>query len=231
MYLDRALGPDRDANYRHGVLNFLVSILGDENPMKAWAEEQLKLVEEVLNLRQRVSTSEEALQIMEAELLQEKIKGEARQRALQQEVENLSNGITRLRRELREAESRLGTDLSARQELPARIEVKRTTERDVKKHSEYSVLIFYRDGQKQAATVIEKSLRRRGYRSSRFRSELRESIRQFPSGNAWIIYTERGEEELEEIKATLDSLGLDITLNTSPKASTLRRGEIQVLLF
>ncbi len=99
------------------------------------------------------------------------------------------------------------------------------------RNAAFSVLIFYKPYQKSKARAMESALLSNGYKSSATPTDLSESLKQYSENEAWIIYTDRGAERTKDVEVLLKSLDPGVTYDPNSKASPLRRGDVQVLLF
>ena len=101
-------------------------------------------------------------------------------------------------------------------------------------NSSYNVFMFHRDSQLKDATEIVNKLLNQGYSSSAIPTDLREAKAR-PENTVRILYTNRGEERIEEVKEIINELisdkKIDISGNIELENKTLKRGDIQVLLY
>ena len=81
------------------------------------------------------------------------------------------------------------------------------------------------------ASSIAKNLIASGFQSSATSTDLTESKKQLRPQQAWVIYTERGAERLDDIVEKLKAAAPDISFVVEHNPSSLMQGDIQVLLF
>lgn len=94
-----------------------------------------------------------------------------------------------------------------------------------------SILIFYRGTRKDNAQLINNQFLSKGYKSSIIPTNLSEAMEKKDPGTIWVLYTEKGQQKLEDIKSVLDSLGLKEKLDIKDIPVGLLRGDVQILLF
>ena len=101
-------------------------------------------------------------------------------------------------------------------------------------NSSYNVFIFHRDSRLKDATEIVNKLLNQGYSSSAIPTDLREA-KPRPENTVRILYTNTGQERIEEVKEIINELisdkKIDILGNIELENKTLKRGDIQVLLY
>jgi hypothetical protein len=149
------------------------------------------------------------------------------------EAAELNGKILDLERQIAKAISKLET-ISARSEnSPSSMATKTPDEvdADFERNSNYKVLVFFKNHQQEAARRMENVLLSHGFRSSATETTLSQALRQFQTNTAWVIYTEDGKPIVDDVISVLRGLDLDVTFVKQPKASKLRRGDVQVLLF
>ena len=96
----------------------------------------------------------------------------------------------------------------------------------------YTVLVFYKSQNYSIAEEMSKTILSYGYRSSATLTSLKEARKQFSEGQAWVIYSDRGEGILPEVKSLLiEFYGSAIDFVFKPMPSKLVKGDIQILLF
>jgi hypothetical protein len=78
-YLDRAIDPQRNPQYRQSVLSFLVTTLSTDDPMKNWAQDELKELSVTKNGATRVSLTAEDLKLWQEFLAQKSKQEKSRQ--------------------------------------------------------------------------------------------------------------------------------------------------------
>jgi hypothetical protein len=104
-------------------------------------------------------------------------------------------------------------------------------EQEFKKNTDYSVLVFYKSTQKEKARKVTEKLLSVGFRSSATESDLKEVRRQFDQNTAWIVYTKRGKDKLATLRNVLQDLINDKQIIYRDTEYSLRRGDIQILLY
>lgn len=70
-YLDRAIDPDQEPQYRESVLKFLEHILSENDAMKSWATKELDNIREVLRLRTELAKTRDELTALRQEATEE----------------------------------------------------------------------------------------------------------------------------------------------------------------
>ena len=111
-YLDRAIDPNQEPQYRESVLKFLVHTLSANDPMRTWAETELENIREVLRLQKDLAKTNDLLTVAQQEATEENqrriaAEGIASQASAQEQV---------LTKQVEELEARLAaeeTELSA----------------------------------------------------------------------------------------------------------------------
>jgi hypothetical protein len=98
-------------------------------------------------------------------------------------------------------------------------------------NSNYSVLVFYKPYQKEMANILTKKLLSLGFKSSATPTDLREAVKQFDEDTAWVVYSEKGQEKLQDLKAVLPAVTGRIKFVYREDPYNLRSGDIQSLLF
>ncbi|WP_444901460.1 hypothetical protein ACJJIG_18480 [Microbulbifer sp. SSSA007] len=114
---------------------------------------------------------------------------------------------------------------------PAQEKERRATREKFERNSHYSILIFNKAAQQENAKTITKDLLEAGFKTSATETDLEEAKQQFPTNVAWVVYTERGERILPEVRRILSQSTTDIRFEIDSNPVSLRRGDIQVLLF
>ena len=114
---------------------------------------------------------------------------------------------------------------------PEQIAKREAKESEFSKNSDYSVLVFYKPYQKDTANIIMRKLLSLGYKSSATPTDLKESVKQFAENTAWVIYSEKGQKKLQDIKDALPETVDNIDFVYREKPYNLRSGDIQILLF
>jgi len=98
-------------------------------------------------------------------------------------------------------------------------------------NSDYSILIFYKPYQKEAANSLTRQLLSLGFKSSATPTDLREAVKQFDENTAWVVYSERGKGKLDDLRSALPLAAGRIDFVYREEPYKLRSGDIQILLF
>lgn len=99
-YLDRAIDPTQNAEYRERVLSFLLATLDSTDPMRSWAAGESNVLAEVVRLRRNIAEKERELKEQQQALQDQTRRGVDQQ-------ERLIARVNGLERELVEARSQL----------------------------------------------------------------------------------------------------------------------------
>lgn len=127
--------------------------------------------------------------------------------------------------------------LALKKEIPAatlpkeQIAKREIAERIFKQNSEYSILIFNKPYQQEVATKISKALLSVGFRSSATPTDLKEAVKQLKTNQAWVLYSQKGQEKLGAIKLILQESAHEVEFIYRDDPYELRNGDVQVLLF
>jgi hypothetical protein len=114
---------------------------------------------------------------------------------------------------------------------PGQIARREAKEAQFSNNSNYSVLVFYKPYQKEMAIILTKKLLSLGFKSSATPTDLREAVKQFDEDTAWVVYSEKGQEKLQDLKAVLPAVTGRIKFVYREDPYNLRSGDIQILLF
>jgi hypothetical protein len=99
------------------------------------------------------------------------------------------------------------------------------------RNSRFSVLVFNKASQDETANNITKSLRDAGFQSVATPTDLTESKKQLKPNQAWVIYTNRGQPIVPFVEQILSQSTHEIQFIREKNPSSLRRGDVQILLF
>lgn len=117
------------------------------------------------------------------------------------------------------------TSLSQKSETQQKI-------KDFKANSSYTTLVFHNTSSRQPAAKITQMLLGAGYTASDTETDFSELQKVQPKeGTVFITYTKYGEHILDELRSKIDSLGIAREVNINPRPITLKRGDIQILVF
>lgn len=114
---------------------------------------------------------------------------------------------------------------------PEKSQQRKAQEQQFQRNSSFSVLVFSKQDRMASASNIVKNLLASGFQSSATSTDLTESNKQLKPQQAWVIYTKRGKERLNEVVRSLEESAPNIDFIVEPHSSKLRQGDIQVLLF
>jgi hypothetical protein len=114
---------------------------------------------------------------------------------------------------------------------PEQSQERKEQEELFQRNSSFSVLVFSKQDRMVSASNIVNKLLASGFQSSATPTDLTESKKQLKPQQAWVIYTERGKERLDEVARSLKESAQDVDFIVEPHSSKLRQGDIQVLLF
>lgn len=114
----------------------------------------------------------------------------------------------------------------------AQLKAQAAAEQAFKANSAYTVLVFHRTDSRSRASKITEALLKAGYTSSDTETDFSELRKVKPEPNLiFITYTERGMEVLSSIERKIKSLVGNVEIRRNPRAISLRRGDVQVLVF
>ena len=99
-------------------------------------------------------------------------------------------------------------------------------------NSKYKALVFYRGSSEENAKLIKNRLLEKGYQTATIETDFSELNKIKPvSGEISIVYTERGETQLQAITKILESLSPKPNVVPNYRPTTLRRGDMQLFVF
>lgn len=99
-------------------------------------------------------------------------------------------------------------------------------------NSKYKALVFYRESSADNAELIKDRLLEKGYQSATIKTDFSELNKIRPeSGTISIVYTERGESQLQTVTKILKSLSPKPNVAPNYRPTTLSRGDIQLFVF
>lgn len=114
-YLDRALDPTKDANYRESIIRYLLDSIEPSDPLYKWAYNQVRVAEEIRNLETQISALDvkfskatNELEVEQKGRDRERANASARERELRAQIEDAKSSRSRLEAALREAEAKIG---------------------------------------------------------------------------------------------------------------------------
>lgn len=108
------------------------------------------------------------------------------------------------------------------------------TEKDKlwKANGAYTTLVFHSSSSREPATKLTQALLSAGFTASDTETDFSELQKVQPKpGTAYITYTEAGAQVLDDIRAKVQALGVVTEVNVNPRAISLKRGDVQVLVF
>lgn len=105
-------------------------------------------------------------------------------------------------------------------------------ERQYQANAAYTVLVFHRRESRREADAITKALLTAGFVSSDTETDFSELQKIEPrQGVIHITYTSAGSQILSDIKERIAKLGLSVEVAVNNRATDLRRGDLQILVF
>lgn len=152
------------------------------------------------------------------------------------EIAPLNSKIVDLERKLSDAVAELQKLQAVSSKVPAlsskELQARQEEERAIKANSEYTVLVFNRASSRMIGASITRRLLDRGYQSSVTETDFSELQKVTPRENLiFIVYTSKGAEILPEIQQQLSQLAPEAEVKPNPRATNLKRGDIQVFVF
>jgi len=147
---------------------------------------------------------------------------------LNNKIVALENTVSALQADLR----RLQGSGKAVKQTDEQLKAQAAAEQAFKANSVYTVLVFHRIESRSRASTITQALLKAGYTSSDTETDFSELRKVKPEPNLiFITYTETGMEALPSIERKIKSLVPDAEVRRNPRAISLRRGDVQVLVF
>lgn len=121
-YLDRALDTTRDANYREGVIRFLLETTEPSDPLYKWALKQTKIADEIHRLRDELVKLDAGWRAAQSLLIEEqrsrsseKSVASVRERELLGQLKKMSKDRAELEKDLRSAQLEAGRSVDAQE--------------------------------------------------------------------------------------------------------------------
>lgn len=143
------------------------------------------------------------------------------------QITALQTELERLRTALKDvAESVPGRSADART-----IDASTALPPEFERNQEYQVLVFHKAAQTDNGRALADALLAAGFQSSATETELAEARQQFEHGTAWLVYSEKGEDVIDDVRNIILATTPETKIVLREGAYSLRSGDFQVLLF
>ena len=101
-----------------------------------------------------------------------------------------------------------------------------------KANGAYTTLVFHSSSSREPAAKLTQALLNAGFTASDTETDFGELQKVQPKeGTAYITYNQAGAQVLDDIRAKVQAMGLVKEVNVNPRAISLKRGDVQVLVF
>lgn len=101
-----------------------------------------------------------------------------------------------------------------------------------KANGAYTTLVFHSASSREPAGKLTQALLNAGFTASDTETDFGELQKVQPKpGTAFITYNQAGAQVLDDIRAKVQALGVVKEVNVNPRAISLKRGDVQVLVF
>ena len=101
-----------------------------------------------------------------------------------------------------------------------------------KANGAYTTLVFHSSSSREPAAKLTQALLSAGFTASDTETDFGELQKVQPKeGTAYITYNQAGAQVLDDIRAKVQAMGLVKEVNVNPRAISLKRGDVQVLVF